>query len=92
MIYTPVEICAYTDTGKEKNIKGALLEKSDLKNIINLVAKLSANGLKCREATMMMKICDAYRSLAVPMPKPSPKKVSKQPPKKPVKKTTGKCR
>lgn len=79
MICSPVEIVvSFNDTKRERTIKGVLLEKADLRNVIKLIDKCNANGLKGKDAICLMSLKDALGDLTDKRPKKESKKPTKQ--------------
>lgn len=59
MIYTPTEI--KTEDGN--TITGVLLEKTDLQKVVNILDNNSENGLKGDDASLLLNLKKALRSL-----------------------------
>ena len=60
MILSPVQI--KTDEGNM--ISGALIEREDLMNLISLINRTNADGLKGADALVMMQLHDAAQDLS----------------------------
>jgi hypothetical protein len=60
MIISPVRI--EVDNGITYN--GVLLEAEDLKNVVSLIDRSNANGLKGVDVCLLMRLKDAYKTLS----------------------------
>ena len=60
MILSPVQI--KTDEGN--TISGALIEREDLMNLISMINRTNADGLKGADALVMMQLQDAAKDLS----------------------------
>ena len=57
MIYAPIQIKVTSpETRRSKIVRGAILEKGELKKIISLIDKTNSNGLKGRDAILLMRL------------------------------------
>ena len=65
MIYTPIEInVKLEETKRVKKIRGVLLEKAELTKVVKLIDKSSSDGLKGKDAILLMNLKEALVDLA----------------------------
>ena len=65
MIYSPIEInVKFEETKRGKKIRGVLLEKAELAKVVKLIDKSSSDGLKGKDAILLMNLKVALADLA----------------------------
>lgn len=65
MIFSPVEInVKFVEKTKTKVVKGVLLEPKELHEVIRLIDRSNAEGLKGKDALLLMRLKEAHQDVA----------------------------
>ena len=65
MIISPAQV----NTDEGKTINGVILEQDDINNVIELIDRSNADGLKGEDAVLLMKLKNASRELVISLQK-----------------------